>query len=253
MRRIPALAVFVLSLGTQAAQAVPVVIADHQRFTIGQSAAAYAALSSYSVAGATVKAETFESASVDTVTGSYVSPTVGTFTGLGGTGNGSSVVAPTDQIHVRETSTNIFGRQNLTPDGKRYLDSNDTFGWTWSLDAADLGLSSISGLSFLLMDAGDQKATFRLSLGSDPINRLEIKTIKDRADGSIDFIALSFLQPTTSIVLRFENTVRLNDGFGLDEARVFGQVAPVPLPPAVLMLGSALLGLGVFRRRRIRT
>jgi hypothetical protein len=246
MARIAAFAFLALALGATAPQAATVSVA-HQTFAIGAGAAARTALDGYAATGTVTREETFEQAAIDTATNRYVSPTVGTFQGLGGTGSGGSNVPLADQIQIRQTTTNIFGRQNLTPGGLRYLDSNDTLGWTWTIEAAALGLDYFTDIAFLLMDAGDQGATFQLK-----VDGTEVKTISGRNNGAIDFVALSFAQPTTSAVVNFANTVRRNDGFGLDQVRVYGEVAPIPLPPAVLMLGSALLGLGWFRRRAAR-
>ena len=245
MNRVVAFAVAALVMGAQAPLAATV--ATHQVFASNQGAAALAELNGFAGTGTVSRRETFENASIDTVNNRYVSPTVGTFQGLGGTGTGGSVVPLADQIQIRDTTGDVFGRQNLTPNGRRYLDSNDTLGWTLTLDAATLGLTSITEIAFLLMDAGDQGATFQLEVDGSAV-----KTITGNNNGAIDFIALSFAQPTTSAVLRFANTVRQNDGFGVDEVAIYGNVAPVPLPPAVLMLGSALLGLGLLRRRAAR-
>ena len=245
MNRLFAFAVAATVMGAHAPLAATVTA--HEVFAFSQGADALAELNAFVGTGTVTRRETFENASIDTSNNRYVSPTVGTFQGLGGTGTGGSVVPLADQIQVRDTDSNVFGRQNLTPNGSRYLDSNDTLGWTLTLDAATLGLTSITQIAFLLMDAGDQSATFELEVGGSAV-----KTIAGRSNGAIDFIALSFAPQTTSAVLKFANTVRRNDGFGVDEVAVYGNVAPIPLPPAVLMLGSALLGLGLYRRRAAR-
>lgn len=247
MDRLAAFAFVALAVGATAPQAATVSVAAHQTFAVGAGAAARTAQDGYAATGTVLREETFEQAAIDTATNRYVSPTVGTFQGLGGIGSGGSNVPIADQIQIRQTPPTVFGRQNLTPNGKFHLDSNDTRGWSLTLDAASLGLAYFTDISFLLMDAGDQGATFELKLDGNAL-----KTIKGRPDGSIDFIALSFAHPTTTAVLNFANTVQLNDGFGLDQVRVYGEVAPIPLPPAMLMLGSALLGLGMVRRRKAR-
>lgn len=241
MLRLAAFSFLIVAVGTQGAAAATIV---HETFSFSQQSQARAELDGYAVTGAVVREETFEAGTVDTTTNTFVSLTVGTFTGLGGTGSGGSNIALSDQIKVRE-ETNLFGRQNLTPNGSRFLDSNDTLGWSWTIDAATLGLASFTDVAFLLMDAGDQGATFALTSGADTL-----KSITGRSNGAIDFIALSFDVPTTLATLTFANTVRLNDGFGIDQVRVYGEVAPVPVPPAMLLLGSGLLALGIVRRRR---
>lgn len=247
MNRVFAFVVATLAMGADVPLAATVSVADHQTFALGERAAALAALDGFAATGMATRRETFEAATIDTVTNRYTSPTVGTFQGLGGTGSGGSNIPLADQIQIRETTSNVYGRQNLTAGGRRYLDSNDTLGFTLTLDAASLGLTSITAIGFLLMDAGDQRATFQLEVDGSPV-----KTISSRGNGSIDFIALSFGPQTTSAVLRFANAVRLNDGFGVDEVAVSGNLAPIPLPATVLMLGSAVVAFGLLRRRSLR-
>lgn len=239
------LAVAITATTALAPKAATVTVVALETFALGNAAGARAALDAYVGAGSVGREETFEGAAVDAAANTYVSPTVGTFTGLGGVGSGGSNIAERDRIQIRSTTGNIFGRQNLTPGGTRYLDSNDTLGWIWRIEAASLGLSAFTDIAFLLMDAGDQGATFALGFGDDTL-----ATITGRPNGAIDFIALSFAAPTTVAELRFANTVRRNDGFGLDQVRVIGEVAAIPLPATVLLLGVGLLALGLLRRAR---
>lgn len=234
-------------LGTSGATAATVSIADHQSFSLNQAAAARTAADAFVGGASLVREETFEGAAVNTATNQYVSPTVGTFAGLGGLGSGGSNVPLSDQIKVRSTATNIFGRQNLTIGGSDYLDSNDTLGFTWEVEAAALGLASFTNLAFFLMDAADQGGVFELS-----VDGTLVKSIAKRGNGKIDFIALAFSEAVTSATVRFSNSALLNDGFGVDQMRIYGTPgpAPVPVPPALVLLGSGLAVLGLFGRRR---
>lgn len=238
------IATVAFAVGLAGVPAYAATIVEHQTFAIDQQGAARDFAAAFWGARRTID-EDFETATLDDFmsggenVGQIVSP-VGVFTGLGGTGTGGSVVDVPTSIQIREVSQ--FGRQNILPEeGARYLDSNDTLGFTLEIDTGFLGISPVKSLSFFLMDAADQGATFELSYGDDVL-----KSLVGQADGTINFFAIRFDTPATMATLRFSNTVRLDDGFGVDGF----QVAPIPIPPAVAMLLTGLAGLGFIGRRR---
>lgn len=214
----------------------------HETFTISEQAAARDFASTFWGGRFTIN-EDFESATVETFGDPNVGridSAVGVFTGLGGAGTGQSVVGLPTSIQIREVSQ--FGRQNIAPaDGAKYLDSNDTLGFTLEIDTAALGIRPVQTLSFFLMDAADQGATFELTYDDGVL-----KSLSNQANGKINFFAIRFDAPVSMATLTFSNTVRLNDGFGVDGF----QVAPIPIPPAVAMLLTGLAGLGFIGRRR---
>ncbi|RZU98376.1 PEP-CTERM sorting domain-containing protein [Spiribacter vilamensis] len=142
------------------------------------------------------------------------------------------------------------GRYDVTgPNGQYYLDSNDLTQVRWELGTADPALdSSYNAIGFYLMDPSDQKATFEIST----LAGTELFTIPEmmsgtRKDGDLIYLsAISTAGAITSASILFTNTDgNTSDGFGLDNVTV-----GVPAPGMLAMLGSGLMALGLFGRRR---
>jgi len=182
------------------------------------------------------------------------STSVGTFSTLGGTGTGGTVSGLSgntgSMLALRQG--NVFGRENTSPDdGSWFLDSNDTWGMSW--DVALAGGKSFNSLAFTLSDANDAGGFLRISVGG---SKYELRTGRRLSDGNVRVVTIDFDSPTSSAEISLGNFSRpdgerplTNDGFSIDGI----QVAAVPLPPSILLLGGALLGLGLIANRRRRT
>lgn len=189
--------------------------------------------------------EDFESITVGQKTSPF-STAVGTFSTLGGTGSGATVsgTADSDGTDLYVRGANTFGRENTTPGGSNFLDSNDTFGVKWVVDIG----SMFDRIMFTLSDASDTGAN--LTILADGTS---LETFFDgQSNGKTDTILISFGSKVSMATLLFENrdtdgNFVTNDGFGLDDLTVG---AAVPLPPAVAMLGAGVVALGALRRRR---
>ena len=68
------------------------------------------------------------------------------------------------------------------------------------------------------------------------------------ANASIQLVRILLPETVSSLAIELRNN-RLNDGFGIHGATV-ARVAPVPVPPAALLLVSGAMGLVALRRRR---
>jgi hypothetical protein len=231
-------------LGSMANAATIVTDLSFLKTEVAQARAA----SSGVVGGAGVVAfEGFEDfkAVPSSTSGNTIATAVGVFSGLGGTGGGGAAIAPKNEIKVRN-SADLFGRQNITFGGANFLDSNDSLGFSLSVDAAALSLAPFSGISFYLMDVADQKATLSI-VENDTTTTL--KTLSGQKTGRINYIEILFDKPVDSVALNFSNS-KINDGFAIDDIALYGAPTPVPLPPAAALLLGALGVLGAVRRRR---
>lgn len=179
-------------------------------------------------------------------TGGEISPVetaVGTFTTIGATGTGGSVIGSGEELTVRTQGSNSFGRSNTTVGGQYYLDSNDTFGIEW--DVALAGGAMFNSLAFSLSDATDQGARLRISADDS-----ELDTLLDLGNGNVQFVVISFADLVSDAFVELANVNdggrMTNDGFGIDDVTV----AAVPVPAAGLLLLGALGGLGLRARRK---
>jgi hypothetical protein len=140
----------------------------------------------------------------------------------------------------------VGGRRNITGGWPNGLDSNDTLGVCWVVDATALDLSTgFRSLCFFLTDAANTGATMTMSAGESASALSVVRTIarSTQPNGMIDFVALAF-----DSAVRFARIdIRdygLKDGFGIDEARV--DLAPIPVRAAFGLLPAARAVLGLF-------
>lgn len=209
--------------------------------------------SAFAAGQTTLASENFEgfAAVPATTSGNTINTAVGTINGLGGSGSGGSVVAPANEIKVR--SGFLFGRQSIADEGGNFLDTNDTLGFSLTVDALALGLGSgFTALSLFLTDVADQGADMTISYGDGQNGLTSVTTILGAGgrNGVIDFVGLTFSEAVSFVTIEFSNSI-VNDGFGIDDiALLSSATTPVPVPPALGLLASALVGLGLLRRRR---
>lgn len=247
MRLRAALAAAVLTLGSAASAAV----LDVTRFDYGDHASAQAALAAFQ-AGADgsfgpdqrlrgVTTETFEGYRAwDGTSGARDPHTrVGRFTSLGGRGTGASAVGGGTALQVR--GGEVRGRSDVVG-GDGWLDSNDTRGMRWEVG----GAGKFNALAFLLTDAADAGAVLSIKAGDTRFSQV-IGAEGREADGSIRLVRILLPEAVDHFVVKLRND-RLNDGFGVDGATI-AHVAPVPVPPAALLLVTGAAALLSLRRR----
>lgn len=179
--------------------------------------------------------------------GPIFSTSVGTFESLGGTGSGGSVIGTGTELALRDGS--LYGRSNTVPlGGSWYLDSNDTWGIKWTVDIGGV----FNKLSFVINDASDAGAFLRIDAGG---SSEELRTGGSLSNGNARAVVIKFDQEVSTAEITLGNfsafggdQFRLNDGFSIDGI----DVAVVPLPASILLLGAAIGGLGWAGRRKAR-
>jgi hypothetical protein len=179
------------------------------------------------------------------------STAVGSFSTLGGTGGGGTVTGlPGNTGNLLALRNgNVYGRENTVPTGGSwFLDSNDTWGMSWDVAIG----KKFDAVSFILNDASDVGAFLRITTGT---TSHELRTGGKLPDGNAKLVVIDFGEWVSSANIMLGNytvsggsTFKLNDGFSVDGL----QVAAVPLPASVLMLGAALGGLGFAGRRKAK-
>ena len=169
---------------------------------------------------------------------------VGSFSSFGAKGSGQSVIGDTSKLQVRADDTMPWGRYSTSGAalGGHWLDSNDNLGMKWEVS----GLGKFNTLAFFVLDAADVGGKFSIKVGDTLYSNLAGAEGTLR-NGNVQLVKILLSQAVTNLTVELMHD-RTNDGFGIDGAAV--GLAPIPLPPAALLLGSGLVGLVALRRRR---
>jgi hypothetical protein len=240
-----ALAVAALTAGSAVSAATVSLSVD--RFERPQLGAAQAAMSDY-LGGTGLRAtESFSGYKAWDGTSGTSNPQhtqVGSFASFGEKGSGHSVVGDPAGLQVRADSTMPWGRYTTSSGlGGHWLDSNDNLGMAWTVE----GLGTFNTLAFFVLDAADVGGKFSIKVGDTLFSDIAGADGK-LLNGNIQFVRILLSEAVSSLRVELMHD-RSNDGFGVDGAAV--ALAPIPLPPAALLLVTGVAGLvGLSRHRR---
>jgi hypothetical protein len=175
---------------------------------------------------------------------------VGSFRPFGATGGGHAVVGDGSKLQVRNDGNMRWGRYNLDGAGgaKRgnWLDSNDNRGVKWRI----AGLGEFDSIGFFVSDAADVGGKFSIKVGGT-LYRDIAGAGGELKNGNIHFVRIRLPEAVDRLTIKLFHDIP-DDGFGIDGMLVGRSVAPIPLPPGMLLMVPALgllAGVGLRRGR----
>jgi hypothetical protein len=182
---------------------------------------------------------------------------VGSFRPFGQAGGGHAVVGDGSKLQVRSDNTMRWGRYNLDGSGGlepgNWLDSNDNRGVRWRI----AGLGEFDSVGFFVSDVADVGGRFSIKVGDTVYRNIAGKAGQLR-NGNIHFVRIELPAAVERLTIRLFHDRGFyrrggDDGFGIDGVVVGRSVAPIPLPPGLLLMAPALgllaaAGLGRGRR-----
>jgi hypothetical protein len=243
-----ALAAAALTVGSAAGAATVSLSID--RFERTQLGAAQAAMAGYQAGNKLKAVETFEEYPAwngHTGSANPQNTKIGSFTAFGAAGSGHSVISDASRLQVRADDTMPWGRYSADNGGVlggHWLDSNDNLGARWEIG----GVGKFDSLAFFVLDAADVGGKFSIKVGDTLFSDIAGATGRLK-NGNIQFVRIMLSEAVSRLTLELMHD-RTNDGFGIDGAAV--GVAPIPLPPAALLLLTGIAGIAGLRRRSAR-
>lgn len=180
---------------------------------------------------------------------SNTSTSVGTFSANGGTGSGTTCTGlggDCSQLFLSDQTIN--GQGNLYPQtGTKALQANDTFGIIW--DVSNTGATVFDQILFGINDATDNGATLTITaewMVEGQTNSIS-KVLSGLPNNNKKMVLIDLGSLVSGAKVTLANSQN-NDSFTLDAAST---VSTVPVPAALPLFGSALLGLVFAGRRRL--
>jgi hypothetical protein len=176
--------------------------------------------------------------------GTSIGSSVGTFTTVGGQGNGSTcqALSVTDNVCDNvglQFDPDVNGQGNIVPDnGQWSVNAADTKGIEWEAELADG--REFSSLFFAIRDAADQGGTIFTVAAHGAT-----KTFSNLDNNDEQLFLVDFGGAVSSATVTMTSS-RVNDSFTLDGAAI----TPVPLPAAGWLMLAGVGGLAAMRRRR---
>lgn len=197
-----------------------------------------------------VVTESFESFGEGNVENGF-STAVGTFSSIGGVGSGGTVTNAgfdNDGSKLAIRDGNVYGRRSTTSyltgnaSDDMFLDSNDTFGISWSASLASGAM--FDRLVFTIVDAAEFGNTMVIAIGD------YMTTIASQGNGRKRLVEIELDEAVYNAEITFSHfkgdNPLTNDGFSIDDV----SLNQVPLPASALLLLGGLGGLAAFRRRQ---
>jgi hypothetical protein len=181
--------------------------------------------------------------------GASLTSKVGSFTGLGGTGTGTTCknLNPNGDNCTNialQFDPDLNGQGNILPDdGQWAINAADTLGVEWN---ASLGGREFTSLFFAIRDATDQGAKLTVAAGGQSVEFTALLNGGNRlGNNNEQIVFVDFGGAVDSALITMTNN-RNNDSFSIDGAAI----TPVPLPAAGWLMIAGLGGLAALRRRK---
>ncbi len=179
--------------------------------------------------------------------GTAINLVVEDFERVGNCGGGGSVINGGCSVVVKDDpdAPHAYGR--FDPLGDYWIDSQDINELKWTVTSPQ----AFTSMTFALTDAHDQLNSFFTMAMQDGNSLTQIWSIPAKKNNAnLYWLSVDFGEARNEAVFQFSTKVIPGfDGYGISSLSVQSP-APVPAPPAAILLGSGAMLIASLRRRK---